>query len=120
MTTDFYPRFSYISEITLGVETVLEFTENHDFTDGELIALRVSRPYGTWQLNQKTARVLEHTDTTVTLELNSQDLPAFIYPVSGKNTPPVAVPAGSSIVPDQYTPYVNLEDSFDNRPTGGL
>ncbi len=113
----FYPRYSYITGITLGVETVVQFDVDHDFTDGEIVSLRVSRPYGTVELNNVSARVLSHTDMTVTLELNSQNLTPFVYPASGLNTPPVIVPSCSGIVTGQYVPTMNLEDAFDNRRT---
>ncbi len=114
---EFVPRFFYINAITRGQTTTVQFTEDHDYTDGEIISFRVSPPYGMFEMNNKQARVLSHTADTVTVEIDSLNFNAFIYPVSGLNTPPVAVPAGSGIIPSSDPPTMNLEDCFDNTRT---
>lgn len=109
------PRIFYINSITLGVKTVIGFTENHDYSLGEYISFRISQPYGTKELNNQKATVQELTANTVTVFIDSSFYTPFIYPVSGKNTPPITVPAGSGIIPRSNPATVNLEDCFDTR-----
>lgn len=112
----FYPRFRYINSITNEQKAVVTCTEDHDFTDGEYVSFRVSRPYGMYEINEQRALVLSHTSDTITVDLDTLQFNSFVYPVSGKNTPPVVVPAGSGIIPNYYPYTVTLIDSFDNRP----
>lgn len=110
-----YPRYSYIDAITRGVTTTIEFTEDHDFTDGELVSFRVAQSNGTRELNERTARVISHTDTTITVDIDSANYTDFIADLDVKN-PPMAVPAGSGVIPgDNPLNSINLADSFDNR-----
>lgn len=110
-----YPRFSYIDAITRGVTTTIEFTDDHDFTDGELVSFRVDRANGTRELNDVTTRVISHTDTTITVDIDSNNFTPFIADLDVQS-PPMAVPAGSSVIPgDNPLVSVNLYDSFDNR-----
>lgn len=113
-SSDFVPRFAYIIALSNAQNAVVEFSAAHDYTDGEIISFRVSRPYGMVEINNKQAKVLSHTSTTVTVDLDTLDFNTFIYPAAGQNTPPVCVPAGSGVISTLYTPEYNLEDSFDN------
>lgn len=117
MSYSIYPRFSYITDITKAQHAVVTFTSNHDYTDGEIVSFRVSKEFGMYQINNQHARVLSHTDDTITVEIDTTGYDSFIYPVSGEVTPPVVVPSSSGIIPGQYTATMNLEDSFDNRRT---
>ena len=112
----FTPRFFYIIAITLGVRTVLQFSTDHDYVLGEYVSTRVSQPYGTKELNNVRGKIISLTSDTVTIDVDSNGFTPFIYPVSGKNTPPVCVPAGSGIIPDFYPSTVTLEDAFDDLP----
>lgn len=114
---EFVPRFFYIEAIAQGVTTTVQFTQNHDYTDGEIISFRVSRPYGMVELNNLQSRVLSHTADTITVGVDSTNFNAFVYPVSGLSTPPVAVPVGSGVIPDSNPSTVNLQDCFDNTRT---
>jgi hypothetical protein len=65
------------------------------------------------EINNQVGKVLLITSNTVTVDINTLDYSPFIYPVSGKNTPPQTIPAGSGVIPDVYPPTVNLIDVFD-------
>ncbi len=108
------PRLFNIIALTTGINTTVQFDQDHDYTVGEIISLRISKPYGSYMLNNKQGRVLALTSDTVTLEIDSQFASPFIFPVSGNNTPPIAVPSCSGIIPGLFVPTVNLEDAFDN------
>lgn len=115
----FYPSFSYISGITNAAPAVVTFTSPHDFTVGEIIGLRSSRPYGMSEVNNLSVLVLATTSTTVTLELNTTSFTPFVYPPVGLVTyPAMAVPASSGVIPGAIPPQTNLTDSFDDIPPG--
>lgn len=109
-----YPRYGLIQDVTQAQQAVVTFTQDHDFTDGEIISFRVSIPYGMRQINNQEARVLSHTSDTVTIDLDTSQYNPFTL-VSDQKYPAMAVPSSSGIVPGQYVPAINLEDSFDNR-----
>lgn len=112
-----YPRYKFISLITNALQAVVTCTANHDFTDGEIVSFRVSPPYGMKEINEKSGKVLSHTNNTITVDIDTMNFTAFIYPVSGNNTPPVVVPSASGIIPNSNPATMNLEDAFDNRRT---
>lgn len=115
--SSFYPSLSYITNISKALQAVVTFDDEHDFTDGEIISLRSSRPYGMYQVNNMQSRVLSHTSDTVTLEIDTRNFTTFVYPPVGEVVyPAIAVPSASGIIPGQYTPTMNLEDAFDNVP----
>lgn len=65
------------------------------------------------QLNNKKALIIDLTDDTVTIQVDTLQFYPFIY-VAEEQIPCVAVPAGSGIPPGTAT--VTLEDAFDNQP----
>ena len=107
-----YPQLRYIASITLGKQTVVTFTDDIDFTDGEYISFRISSESGTRELNNVRAKVITHDSTSVTVDVESNGFTPF---VAGLNIqyPPLAVPSASGFINGQYVPTVNLEDSFD-------
>lgn len=113
----FYPRYSQISDITNDVQATITFTEEHDFTPGEVVSFRVGPQFGMNEINNKKARVLITTDDSITVGLNSQYWTPFTLANLNQpgTSPTICVPSASSVVPFQENPSVNLEDSFDNR-----
>lgn len=115
--SDYTPFRCDIEDITNAQYAVVTFTTDHPYMSGELLSLRVSLPYGMTEVNNKTSRVLEITNDTVTLELDTLGFTPFIFPPSGEVVfPAVCVPAGSGIVPFSPIPMTNLQDCFDNAP----
>lgn len=106
-----------ISNITNAQKAVVTFTDDHDFVDNEIVSLRVSRPYGMVEINQQSGKVLDHDDTTVTLDIDTNNYTAFSIPgdLTG-TTPPCCVPSSSGVDLSLYAPTMILEDAFDNRP----
>lgn len=115
MTTINFPSFAYIVAIDLGQRTIVTFSDEHLFTLGEIVSFRITKPYGTVELNNVHAKVIALDDTSITVDYDSSNFTPFIYPVSGKNSPPVVVPSSSGVLSDLYTPEYTLEDSFDRR-----
>lgn len=115
MSYSIYPRYSYITDITKALNAVVTLESEHDYTNGEIVSFRVQKEFGMYQINNQQARVLSHTDDTITVEIDTTGYDSFIYPVSGLVTPPTVVPSCSGIIPGQTVATMNLEDSFDNR-----
>ena len=109
----FIPARAFVSDITNDLTATVTFTAPHDFTPGELISFRVSKPYGMEEINNQTGKVLTIDTDSLTVDINTLGYSSFIYPVSGKNTPPQAIPAGSGIIPGVNPPTINLLDVFD-------
>jgi hypothetical protein len=113
----FTPSYSFITGITKAQYAVVTFLQPHDFSDGEIVSFRVTKPFGMVQLNNVQTNILSHTTSTITVNADTSSFDPFIYPVSGKVTPPVCVPVGAGLVPFAYTPTVKLDDCFDNMRT---
>lgn len=115
----FYPRFSYIESITNSLEAIVTFTENHDFTPGEIVSFRVGKPFGMYEINNKRGKVITKTDETITTDIDTSTWNAFSLDNLDEpgTSPPVCVPSSSSVIPNQYTPEMNIFDAFDNRLT---
>lgn len=115
----FYPSLAYISAVTQGLQTVVTFTANHDFTEGEIISFRISVPFGMVELNNQQMRVLAKTSNTITVNINSLNFTPFVNAGIYEAFPAIVVPAGSGIVPGERTPAMNLKDAFDDIPPSG-
>jgi hypothetical protein len=126
----FYPRWDFIAAIAvsaIGSQALITFTRHHDFTEGEIIGLRVSSAFGMKEVNNKEVRVLSvPDDCSVIVDLDVSGFTAFAFPSSAVAaagvSPAVAVPSASGVVPfngsatvPQQPPGTNLRDSFDNR-----
>lgn len=112
----FVPSLRYISGITKSQLAVVTFTEEHTYSNGEILSFRVSKPYGMVEMNNLQGRVLDHDSLSVTMEIDSLGFTAFIDVGQLVPVPALCVPVGSGIVPGLFTATVNLEDVFDNLP----
>lgn len=118
MPSEFYPKYGIISAISRGQTTTVTFTEDCDFTDGEIVSFRVSRESGTWELNNQQARVMSHTSDTITVDIDSTNYTAFVAIDENEQVHvSMVVPSSSGIIPGQSTATMNLEDAFDHRLT---
>lgn len=112
----FYPSYSIISEISLGVQTVVTFTAPHDFTVGEIISFRVSKQYGTVELNNRQANVQAISSTTITVNIDSRNYNPFVASPDIPETLAMVVPSASGVIAGSVPTQTNLFDSFDNIP----
>lgn len=114
-----YPRYSYINGITNQQYAIVSFTADHDFTVGEIVAFRVERAFGMYEINRQRANVLSITDTTITIDIDTTDYNIFDYSTLNDpgTSPPVCVPSASGIISNNGgIPQTSLIDAFDNRP----
>lgn len=113
----FYPSLVQISAISNAQLAVVTFSEDHDFTPGEIVSFRVGRPFGMYEINNKRGKVLYNTDDTITVDIDTSTWNAFTLANLDEpgTSPPICVPSSSSVVPFQENPSVNIQDAFDNR-----
>lgn len=113
----FYPQYSQISAITNDVQAEITFTASHDFTVGQIVGFRVTKDFGMKEINNKRGKVLTVGDTTITVDINTQDWTAFTTAKLDEEgtTPPLCVPYGAQAIPNNNPPQVNINAAFDNR-----
>lgn len=114
--SEFYPLPRLINGITNSVHAVVSFTEDHGYKNGQLLRFHVPKEYGMFEINEKSGTVLDKTDDTVTVDIETTNFSEFIYPAVSTSYPPETVPYGSGIDDAQVVHTTNLECSFDNRP----
>lgn len=113
----FVPPLRYINNISNAQNCIITFTEEHFFKLGEIVTVKSSKPYGMYEINDLSSRVIDLSSDTITLEIDTLNFNTFIYPAVGVvQIPAIVVPSGSGIKPSEYTPTVTLEDVFDNVP----
>ncbi len=117
VTNVIYPQKAFINGITNAQLAVITFTEDHDFTVGELVSFRVRPSFGMFQINNQPGRVLSKTDDTITVDVDTSSWDAFDFSQinSSGTTPPLCVPCCSGKIPNTDPTQINQQDAFDNR-----
>lgn len=112
-----YPKKAFINAITNAQNAVATFTEDHDFTIGEIVSFRVTKDFGMYQLNNMRGKVISITDDTITVNIDTLTWDAFTYALidTAGTTPPVCLPSSSGVIDNIATPSYNIEDAFDRR-----
>lgn len=117
MSSSFTPFITNITNITNAQEAVVTVIETPPYSIGEIVSLRVSKPYGMTEVNNVSTRVLDVSGNDITIELDTLGLTTFVYPPIGEVVKPaLVIPSASGIVPDSPIPMTNLQDAFDNIP----
>lgn len=109
----FVPKYFLIQSIEKGLNTVVTFTEDHDYSVGEYVSFRCSKDNDMVEINNKRGKVLEMTADTITVDIDSTNFTPFVYDLEVAQLA-LACPAGSGVKPGEYTPTVILDDCFDN------
>lgn len=69
----FQPSRFEIANITLGITTLVETTEDQNYVIGQLIRLIIPQDYGSYQLNNVEGYVIEiPSDTEVVVDIDSR------------------------------------------------
>ncbi len=115
-TGTFYPAYSIISAISLGGQTTVTFSSPHDFTVGEIISFRVSRQYGTVELNNQEVLVQSVTTDAITVDIDSTYYTVFDANPDAPATLAMVVPSASGVIPGSVPIQTSLIDVFDHIP----
>lgn len=115
----FYPGNRFISAVTKSFPAVMTFTEDHNFTSGEILSFRVPKDFGMFELNNKQAKVLSITSDSVTLDIETNNFTAFVYAGADNEVtePAMAIASSSGVIPNERFEETNLLDAFDHRPS---
>jgi hypothetical protein len=116
---NFYPSKSFIEDITNDLNATITFTEDHDFTPGEIVSFRVEKQFGMSEINNIRATVMLTTSNSVTVPVNTLTWTPFSLANLNQpgTSPPCCVPSASGVIPFEDDPArVTLFDAFDNRP----
>lgn len=124
----FVPKARIITDISKATQAVVKFATTHGYVIGEVITLKVPVGYGMVQINgqqvnglQGTIQSVDLVNNTVTLNINSTGFTTFVYPASAaiqsssQNSPAIASPSSSGVIPNGIPPGTTLADAFDNQ-----
>jgi hypothetical protein len=108
-------RVQTIASITNANPMVVTTVNNHGYIPGMMVTFLITTQFGMVQLNNLNAQVLQVTNNTLTINLNSTNFSVFSYPspLPSAYTPPSVIPnsSGPYLAP-QPLPYGN-QDSFE-------
>lgn len=89
------PRQYVISALTLGVNTIVTTSVDHDYVIGQQVRLLIPEFYGSRQLNDQVGYVIAIPSTTqVTTTINSTNANAFIPSPTFSTQSPRILPVG--------------------------
>jgi hypothetical protein len=93
------PSMFLITAMTQSYPLSLNFmvpsTGSNSYIPGQLVRLTVPRPWGMYQANGLTAKILGINSTTMLLDLDSTNFDQFVDGSSSSVTPASLAPAGS-------------------------
>lgn len=90
---NYQPSQFFISSITLGQNTFVTTTVNHNYIVGQLVRMLIPLGSGTYELNEKTANVISiPAPNQVLLDIDSSKASKFI--VTTERTQPQIVAVG--------------------------
>jgi len=89
------PRQYDIADLTLGVNTIVTTSVDHDYVIGQQVRLLIPEFYGSRQLNEQVGYVIAvPSSTQVTTTINSTNANAFISSPPFKTQSPQILPIG--------------------------
>lgn len=93
---NYQPRRFQISAITLGTNTTVTTSTDHDYVVGQLVRLLIPPTYGSYQLSEQQGMVLSiPAANQVVVSINSaQNVNAFVSSPTYGPTPPQIVAIG--------------------------
>lgn len=114
----FYPSKAFIQSITNDLNATITFTEDHDFTPGEIVSFRVGQAFGMSEINNVQAKVIFITSDSIIVPVNTLTWTPFSLANLNQpgTSPPCCVPSASGVIPFEEVPRVTLFDAFDNKP----
>ena len=115
----YLPQVFVISNITIGMTTIVNTTLPHDYVIGQLVRLIIPRPYGTIQLNQQRGYVVSiPSPTQVELNINSHSMDTFIAATYQTESPQIAaigdINTGATNACGRINQITYIDGSFRN------
>lgn len=104
-----------ITAVTQSDPMVVTTLNNHNYVIGMMVTFLIPPLFGMPQLNNLVGQVINLTNNTLTVSIDSTNFFAFSYPGSlpSAYTPPSVIPYSSgAYLPPQPLPYGN-ENSFE-------
>ena len=94
------PSMMVITNITQAYPMVITFTVSavtgaNTYHVGQLVKLLVPKPWGMFQANGLTARILVIGSSTMALDIDSTNFDAFVDGSASKQIPPSLAPSGA-------------------------
>lgn len=111
-----YPVWQYITAIAQGQTTTVTTEQDHGYTVGQIVSMRVSQPYGMVEINNLESTIINLTPNTFTVDIDSMNWTPFVNAGIFKQYPAVVVPSSSGIIPGAIPTQTNLFDAFDIIP----
>lgn len=108
-------RVKTILSVTQAFPCVVTTTEDHGYVLGMNVKFLIPSQFGMVQLNDVTTQVIDLTDASVTLNLDSTNFSSFSYPspLPSAYTPPSIIPYSSGpYLPPTPLPFGN-QKSFE-------
>lgn len=127
----FYPRRRVVSGISQAAQAVVTTTVNHGYFVGQQIRFTNAnqvRPgsaaYGMVEINNLTGNIVDTTDSTFTVDIDTTGFTAFAFPLTANYpfTPLEVVPVGEDTATalDQVPPLDTLNDAVVNTAQIGM
>lgn len=108
-------RVQTIESITNSFPMVVTTVDDHGYVAGMMVRFFIPIQFGMVELNTLNAQVLEITDDTLTINLDSTNFSVFSYPspLPSAYTPPSVIPNSSGpYLPPLPLPFGN-QNSFE-------
>jgi len=108
-------RVQTISSITNSKPMVLTTDQDHEYVAGMMVSFLIPDQFGMKELNKLVGQVVELTNDTLTIDIDSRNFSVFSYPVSlpSAYTPPSVIPFSSGpYLPPIPLPFGN-QNSFE-------
>lgn len=108
-------RTQTIASITQANPMVVTTDDDHGYVAGMMVTFLIPSQFGMVELNNVNAQVLQVTNDTLTINLDSRNFSIFSYPspLPSSYTPPSVIPNSSGpYLPPAPLPYGN-QDSFE-------
>lgn len=93
MVTNYLPDLKEISSVTKGYLTLVQTSENHDFSVGNSVYFIIPKEFDMIELDNKSGVITAITSDTITVKIDSRRFTPFVSAVS-YTTPAQVLPLG--------------------------
>ena len=94
--TEYKPSIETIESITSdGDNSIITTADEHSYVKGNTVGFLIPQSFGMRELNSLEANVLEVTDDTLTVDINTTQFTPFVVPATF-STPAMVIPIGST------------------------